>query len=67
MQGAVLVRGDIAAAFQGAHGPADAGLGVAQIFTHIYGAHAGAFHGEDVDALQIHLPGLVQIHGNIPP
>ena len=53
--GAVRFGDNIAVLFEYAHGAADAGLGIAQIFSHVYGAHHGALPGQYVYCFQVHL------------
>ena len=47
---------------QQAHGPADAGLGEAQVLGHVDGAH-GALFPQGQDGLQVVFRGFVDVHG----
>ena len=59
---AILVHLDITAAFQKAHGTADAGLGIAHVLAHVDGADVRRLAGQHQNGLQIHLAGFLQMH-----
>ena len=61
-QAAVFTHGDIVLLPENAHGPGDAGLGIAQIFAHVYAADEGRFLAQHQDGLQVHFTGFVYAH-----
>ena len=67
VQAAVLLHGDQVPLAQQAHGPGDAGLGVAQILPNINRTDKAAFAGQHQNGFQIHFAGFVDVHRSNTP
>ena len=59
---AVFIHFDIAAILQKADGAADAGFGIAHMLYDVNRAYRGIGLGKDVDRLQVHFTGFLQMH-----
>ena len=62
----VSVHIHISVLFQNGHGSADAGLGKAQLLSHIDSPNKGAVLRENINSFQIHLARFVNRHRTLP-
>ena len=62
LQAAVFRHSDVVFLPQNAHSPGYAGLGIAQVFSHIHGTDKIAFLSQYQDRFQVHFSGFVYTH-----